>query len=112
METKTIEALERELEAINHLVHSRGKQINALREELAGEREVNRLLIAFLPLLALAAARDSVAGDAVRVTGSKDVLCVNVDKNSIFAALGSWQLKTVDTADSYRLAFEKLKEKE
>ena len=112
MEAKTMEGLERELEAVKHLVISRGKQIKALQDELEGEAEVNRLLTTFLPLLALAVGRDSAAGDAVRVTGSKDVICVSVDKKSLVSVLGRWQLKTtVNTTEEYRLAFEKIKQK-
>ena len=112
MGVKTITELERELEAIKHLVYSRGKQIKDLQERLEGEGEVNRLLTTFLPLLALAVGRDSAAGDAVRVTGSKNVVCVSVDKKSLVSVLGRWQVKTVvNTEEEYRLAFERSKPK-
>ena len=102
--------LEREADAMRHLLESRGKQIAALQERLKGEEEVNRLLIGFLPLLALAAARDGAANEAVRVTGSPDVLCISIGKNTLSSVLGGWNLKTVETQGDYRLAFEKIKQ--
>ena len=112
MEANKIEELKRELEAVKHLTFSRGKQIKALQDRVEGEVEVNRMLATFLPLLALAVGRDSAAGDAVRVTGSKDVICVSVDKKALVSVLGRWQLKTtVHTEAEYRLAFEKTKQK-
>lgn len=109
MEEKTKEMLERELDAVKHLLDSRGKQIKRLQADVAGHGEVNRLLAGFLPLLALAAARDGAANEAVRVTGSKDVLSISIEKQALTAVLGDWQLKTVNTDGVYRLAFEKVK---
>lgn len=108
MEEKTKEVLERELEAVKHLLDSRGKQIKRLQDDVAGQAEINRLLAGFLPLLALAAARDSAAGEAVRVIGSRDVIAISIEKQALAAVLGDWQLKTVNTDGVYRLAFERM----
>ena len=107
MEMKTTKDFERELDAMRHLLESRGRQIVALRERLEGEEEVKRLLVTFLPLLALAAARDGAANEAVRVTGSKDVLSISIGKAEVAAVLGDWDLKCVETEGVYRLAFAK-----
>ncbi|MBQ3064555.1 MAG: hypothetical protein IJC99_07160 [Clostridia bacterium] len=108
MEEKTKESLERELEAAKHLLSSRAKQIKALQEDLAGEAEINRLLVGFLPLLALAAARDGAANEAVRVIGSTDVLGISIEKSALTAVLDAWCLKAVSTEGDYRLAFERV----
>ena len=104
---KTKETLERELAAAKHLLESRAAQIKSLQEDVAGQSEVNRLLAGFLPMLSLAAARDNAAGEAVRVTGSKDVIGISIEKQALSAILGTWQLKTVNTEGVYRLAFER-----
>ena len=110
MKEKTKEMLERELEAAKHLLDSRAGQIKALQQEVAGEAEVTRLLTGFLPLLALAAARDGAANEAVRITGSRDVIGISVDKESLAAVLGRWQIKTVNADSAYRVAFERVKD--
>lgn len=105
MEDKTREALERELDAVRHLLDSRGKQIKRLQDDVAGQSEINRLLAGFLPLLALAAAHDGAADEAVRVAGNADALSVSIEKSALAEVLGKWELRTVHTEGVYRLTF-------
>lgn len=107
MEEKSKEILERELEAARHLLASRAGQIKRLQEDVEGMKEVNQLLAGFIPLLALAAARDGAANEAVRVIKSKGVIGISIEKQAIAAVLGDWQLKAVNTDGVYRLAFER-----
>jgi hypothetical protein len=97
--------LERELQSAKHLLASRAGQIRELRERVAGEEEITRLLTGFLALLALAAAGEESAGEAVCASFEEGTYRLQIAKSAIGGILDSFLLRCADGEDAFEVSF-------
>lgn len=92
-------------EPSRHLLAARGKEIKALREDIAGFKESVRLASAFMALLSLAAAGEPDAADSVQVRKLEDTYTVEMKKSALAQALQAWQVEVGGDAEHYRIVF-------